>query len=241
MKLAIHQPEFWPIPRLLAKWMAADLLVLLDIVNFDRESLQHRCRLVDSRWLTIPFRHVGGPQRIRSVEPTDAAWPKAHMARFREWYRGVDDKRLLRIGDWYAAHGPTSDASVQSVAIYAWKTMTYLADICGLITPPIVLASALHPPEGGWGHKGDLVLKLCQRVFGDAGGVRQPVYLAGVRGSQYLDWAAFEKAGISIEVQAFTPPTHLPGRSQVELSALHHYLSEGPDAVRLLVEARGGG
>lgn len=221
--------------------MASDLLVLLDIVNFDRESLQHRCRLEQdgaSRWLTIPYRHIGVPQRIRTVEPESAAWAKGHMVKIRDWYRGADPSRLSRIADWYALHGPTSDDRVQSVALYAWKTMSYLADICGLITPPIILASALHPPEGGWGHKSDLVLNLCRRVFGDAGGVSRPTYLAGVRGSQYLDWAAFEKAGISIEVQAFTPPAGLPGRSQVELSALHTYLTEGPDAVRRMVEAR---
>jgi hypothetical protein len=221
--------------------MAADLLVLLDIVNFDRESLQHRCRLAcngESRWLTIPYRHIGEPQRLRSLEPLDHTWPKAHLARIREWYRGADAKRLQAIGDWYTTHGPTSDESLESVAIYAWKSMTYLVDICGLIAPPIILASALHPPAKGWGQKSDLVLNLCAAVFGGAGALGRPTYLSGVTGSKYLDYAAFERAGISIEVQAYAPPPHLPGRSQMELSALHTYLTDGPDAVRTAVAAR---
>jgi len=111
--------------------------------------------------------------------------------------------------------------------------MTKLAALCDLDLPPVILASALIPPEGGWGQKSDLVLNICKAMKADR-------YLAGVRGSQYLDYAAFERAGVSIEVQAFAHPPGMLGRSQAELSALHTYLTEGPDAVRVAVQKRGG-
>lgn len=233
--LACHQPEYWPIPRLLAKWAAVDLLVLLDVVNFNRESLQHRCRLArgaEPQWLTIPFRHVGAPQRIRSVEPSDITWPARHRAQIREWYRHVDARRLTHVGDWYYANTPAREEATLSVAMYAAQSMTDLAALCGLAMPPVLLASALRPPENGWGLKSDLVLNVCRAVGAKT-------YLAGVRGAQYLDYDAFERAGISIEVQAFAHSPTFPGRSQEELSALHTYLVDGPEAVRAAVTVRG--
>lgn len=236
MRLAIHQPEYWPIPRLLAKWASVDLLILLDIADFDRASLQHRCRLAprglaEDRWLTIPFQHTGQSQPLRMVEPADATWPHRHITQIREWYRGVNGVRLQTVGDWYRAHAPASMDATQSVALYAAATMTSLVEWCQMAMPPVIFASALRPPDGGWGRKGDLVLNLCRAV-------RAETYLAGVRGAQYLDWASFERAGISIEVQAFATPADLPGRSQAELSALHAYLTDGPEAVRVATMAK---
>lgn len=237
MKVALHQSEFFPIPRLLAKWAAADVLVLLDIVNFNRASLQHRCRLLhqtktssEERWLTIPFQHLGQPQQIRVVEPATPTWPKFHANQISEWYREAPPARLRDVRDWFMGQLPGDS---QSISIYAWRSMTTLAMLCGLDLPPVILASALMPPMGGWGQKSDLVLNICRAMKADR-------YLAGVRGSQYLDYAAFEQAGVSIEVQAFAHPPNMLGRSQAELSALHTYLAEGPDAVRVAVQKRGG-
>lgn len=248
MKIAIHQPEYWPLPRLLAKWASVDLLILLDTVDFNRESLQHRARLLRSGgppiWLTIPFRHVGGAQRLRTVEPADVTWPLRHLAQIREWYRGLaSPKTLGRVADWYHGMLPSTDTGLTlSVAQWAGESMDYLgAHLCGLTLPPVMLASALQAPPQGWGARGDLVLNLCRAVGAKT-------YLAGARGAQYLDYAAFDRAGISIEVQAFAPVgsalaatqhTHgPPGTSPVELSALHLYLVEGPEAVRGQVEVR---
>lgn len=239
MRIAIHQPEYWPVPRLLAKWAAVDLLILLDITTFDRASLQHRCRMLptvnaisEDRWLTIPYRHIGQPQQIRVVEPIDITWPKRHLAQIREWYLDANPDRLLAISDWFGANTAPNPDAIASVALYAWRSMEALVEWCRMGMPPVIWASALRPPDGGWGHKNDLVLNLCRAVRADT-------YLSGVRGSQYLDYSAFEQAGISIETQAFAHSSEFLGRSQVELSALHHYLVQGPEAVRIVVKAKG--
>jgi hypothetical protein len=215
-RIAIHQPEYWPLPRLLAKWAVADLLIVLDIVQFDRSSLQHRARFQSRfdgayRWLTVPFAHIGTPQQIRVLEPVERNWAVKHWARLREWYRGVEPERLDAIAVWFETqhqdHG-------QAISTYTLESMKFLATLVGIQTP-YVLASALIPPTGGWGGKSDLVLNLCK-----ASGAG--IYLAGVRGATYLDWAAFERLGISIEVQAYMHPT-----SEPELSALHTYFEAG--------------
>ena len=215
-RVAIHQPEYWPLPRLLAKWAAADLLVVLDIAQFDRSSLQHRARLRSRfdgayRWLTIPFAHVGVPQQIRVLEPVDRGWALKHWSRLREWYRGADPARLRAVEDWFLL---LDAASGEAISTYALESMRILAALASIRTP-YVLASALVPPPGGWGGKSDLVLNICRRV-----GAR--TYLSGVRGASYLDWSAFERAGISIEVQAYRQ-----SEGEAELSALHTYIEGG--------------
>lgn len=215
-KLAINQPEYWPLPRLLAKWAAADLLVVLDTAQFDRSSLQHRARFRSrfdgaQRWLTIPFAHNPLPQQVRVLDPIDRDWTLKHWARLREWYRGAETSRLREVEVWYLK---VHESHGEAISTYALESMLHLADLTGIATP-YVLASALVPPPGGWGGKSELILNICKKV-----GAR--TYLSGVRGASYLDWAAFERAGISIEVQAYRQ-----AEDEAELSALHTYLEEG--------------
>lgn len=220
MKVAIHQPEYWPIPRLLAKWAAADLLVVLDIVQFDRSSLQHRARLqstfdLANRWLTIPFIHIGTPQQIRVLEPADPDWAEKHWARIKDWYRAAEPARMETIGAWFKL---MHSRSGEAISNYTVESMRFLGAILGIETP-IMLASSMFPPAGGWGGKSDLVLNLCKSAGAD-------VYLSGVRGATYLDWTAFERSGISTEVQAYRHP-----QAEPELSALHTYLDHGTEAL----------
>ena len=234
MKVAIHQPEYWALPRLLAKWSQADLLVLLDTVQFDRASLQHRAALTSGdgqlRWLTIPFHHEAIVPKLRSLEPADPRWPMQHLVRLGQWYfaKGTPQNRNEQIAAWYKTMEKESE---HSIAQYAISTMLWMAHQIGLMTPT-VLASALFPPEGGWGSKADLVLNICKVVGADC-------YLSGVTGATYLERAGFQfhDAGIAVEVQAF-PGAREYSKQGKELSSLHVYLTDGPEALHEVVHRR---
>ena len=91
MKVAIHQPEYLPHLGLLAKIKAVDLFVLLDDVQFNRASLQHRAKIAGPRgmeWLTIPFRHAH-PQTIDAVEIADPTWWWQHRNRIAGIYQAA--------------------------------------------------------------------------------------------------------------------------------------------------------
>lgn len=229
MRVAIHQPEYWPLPRLLAKWAQVDLLVLLDTVQFDRSSLQHRCGLTapdgQLRWLTIPFRHEVVIPRLRSLEPADGQWPLQHARRVREWYRGADPTRADEAARWFLTMATKPD---HSVAQYATDSMLWCAHQIGL-TVPTIWASALFAPAGGWRGKADLVLDICQQVGATT-------YLSGVTGAAYLERAgfAFQEAQITVQVQSF-PMARDYMRQGKELSALHVYLTDGAEALAELV------
>jgi len=226
MKLTIHQPEYFPWLGFVDKARRADTLVLLDHVQFDRSSLQHRAKIAGPNglvWLTIPFVHKF-PQRIDEVAFSDDRW------RVRQW------KTLQtcygRAPGWTAAAGALEgffgatyprlvDASVASVEI--------ILRAFG-VAPRILRSSALGIP----GDKADLVLAIC-RALGAT------TYLSGRSGATYLDLPAFAAAGIAVDVQAFTPPDYPRARPLPDdargLSALDAWCQLG-DGARALLEPK---
>lgn len=220
IKVCIHQPEYWAIPRLLAKWRAADLLIILDNVEFDRTGYQHRARMRSvgaqmNSFLTIPYKHIGQPQQLRVLEPDGKDWPDRHWQSIKNWYRGCDEARLREVSYWFRRMTDRDD----SIGNFAWASMSWLAAQAHIDTA-VVPASALVAPEGGWARKDMLVLQLCQAV-------RAKTYLSGRSGRSYLDFAAFERAGISVEIQVYEQATQ-------EVSGLHEYLTEGPEHLAYL-------
>ena len=195
MIAAIHQPEYFPWPGFLDKARRADVFILLDDVQFDRSSLQHRARVLGPAgpaWLTIPFVHRH-PQRLDELVPVDDRWRTKHLKTLQACYGRAAGWRAAapRLEAFFAApRARVVDATIASIRM--------LFDAAG-VTTPLRLASAL-PAQGG---RSGLVLSLCQAV----GATR---YLSGRSGAAYLDGAAFAAAGVSVEVQAYAPPAYRP-------------------------------
>lgn len=223
MIVAIHQPEYLPWLGFLDKARRADVLVLLDDVQFNRDSLQHRAKIASGRrdrafaWLTIPFVHRH-PQRICDVQVADPAWAERHRALLRTVYHGAPG---------FAAAWPALDELLANppptVAAIATASLQILLHAFGAIPPRQVTSSTV----GGEGARGDRVLDLCQRL----GATR---YLSGQSGAAYLDQAAFEQAGIAIDVQSFSMPLYRDGQPNVRgLSALDAWMWLGDKATEV--------
>lgn len=199
MKLAIHQPEHLPCLALLNKVRHADAVVLLDDVQFNRASLQHRARIADGtgtlRWLTVPFVHRF-PQRICDVEIAESGWWDAHVSRLETAYRLA----------------PAFPAVMATLCTALRARSTRLLDVVyssfhavlaafGLDAGrKVLLASQLGVAAGD---KSDRVLALCTRLCATH-------YVSGRAGSTYLDREAFARAGVQIEVPAFAPASYRP-------------------------------
>jgi len=80
MRVAIHQPQYWPWPRYLHKALTADVFVYLDTVQFSKNGLQNRNQIKASQgslWLTLPVsQHLG--QTIRETKLSDPRAPQKH-------------------------------------------------------------------------------------------------------------------------------------------------------------------
>jgi hypothetical protein len=218
MKVAIHQPEYFPWLGFLDKARRADVLVLLDNVQFDRSSLQHRAKVAGANgvfWLTIPFIHRH-PQRIDELSFADDRWAPRHWKSLQSAYG--------RAPGWRGAA-----AALEAFFGRAWTrvvdatcaSIDLLFDAFSARPARVVRASELAIP----GEKGELVLAICRSLGAT-------VYLSGRTGATYLDRAAFAAAGIDIQVQSFTPPEiprphPLAPEEQRGLSALDAWLLGG--------------
>jgi hypothetical protein len=217
--VAIHQPEYFPWLGLLDKARRSDVFVVLDSVQFDRSSLQHRAKVLGPQgvvWLTIPFVHRH-PQRIDELEFADPRWATKHSKTLQACYGKRPRARavLERLEPYFATpHARVVDATLASTEL--------LFEAFG-ITTPVVRASALDVQ----GDKAELVLSICTAL----GATR---YLSGRTGAAYLAEAPFGAHGIEIEVQRFEPLPYprrpFEGDELRGLSALDAWLELGDDA-----------
>lgn len=216
MKVAIHQPEYFPCLGLLAKLRAADAVILLDDVQFKRDSLQQRCKIAGPkgvRWMTIPIVHAH-PQRICDVRAADPLWPKKHLAAIRAAYGSAPGFACA-----WPALVELLGAAGEHVAEVATASTALLLAAFGTAPPPppFVRSSELK----GQGHKGELVLDLCKKIGATS-------YLTGMGGASYLDPESFGTAGIEIAMRAFVAPRYRDEQpDDPGLSALDAWLHLG--------------
>jgi hypothetical protein len=87
--VAIHQPNHLPWLGYFHKIARADIFVFLDHVQYSKNSIINRAKVLDGtidRWLTIPVQASLG-QSINAVVPKDAGWPDRHIAVLANYYR----------------------------------------------------------------------------------------------------------------------------------------------------------
>lgn len=197
MIVAAHQPNFAPWLGFFDKAMAADVLVLLDTVQFIKRGYQNRTRIKGSsgpQWLTVPVISKGRyDQSTSDVEIDESTqWRPVHL-------------RTLRS---VLAKAPHRDTLLEVVEpIYAREDVHRLVEInlallqavaCRLgLTARLVLASDLDVT----GSSTELMMSLTKSVGGD-------VYLSGPTGRRYLEPALFADAGLELRYHEFTPPEY---------------------------------
>jgi len=195
VKVAIHQPHYLPWLGYLAKWAAADVFVLLDTVQYEKNGWQNRNRIKTREgpaWLTVPVRApLGTPIREVGVDARQP-WRRRHARAIEHAYADAPCFGRFRDGlaDLYArewrALAPLAEASVR-----------WLGAGFGIATP-IHLASELGV---GASEPSARLVGLCRAVGADT-------YLAGRDGITYMDLAQFAAAGISVRCQAYEHPSY---------------------------------
>lgn len=217
MLVAIHQPHYLPWLGYLEKMAQADLFIVLDHVQFERGNYQNRTQIRingAAHWLTVPVVQRSQKERIdEKLIDTRQDWDANHFETLRR------------------AYGSAAVAPLRSIYETPWERLVDLDDAMlhflraslGIRTP---LAYSSELDVGG--AKSELVLNLCLAAGADA-------LLVGLGGSrQYLDRAAFERAGVALVFQEFEHPVYaqrgagpfIPG-----LSALDFLFSKKTDPV----------
>jgi len=187
MNVAIHQPEYFPPLSFFGKLLQSNVFILLDTVDFDRTSCQHRAKIKGPTgpfWLTIPFKHQH-PQQGAETEISYKWWWAKHQRALQSCY-GRSPYYAAMMGQ----HGWQEVRRVQSVAVESVETVAKLLGYQGrIIRASEFGTSGLH-------RKSALVLNLCQAVGATT-------YLSGLTGSRYLEMPAFRAAKVEVSVQHF--------------------------------------
>ncbi len=228
MIVAAHQPNFLPWLGFFDKLARADVLVLLDDVQFPRSGAgvwTNRVGVLvqgERRWLTVPIERAGrGRQRVRDVRIDDV----------QPWRR-----KLLRTLEQSYAKAPAFDEAfpfvqalveteAQLLAEFNELTLRAIARELGLDGHRIRRSSEVE--AGGQGT--ELLISLTRELGGST-------YLSGDGAGGYQEDDRFTAAGVELRFQRYEHPVYpqrspefVPGLSVID--ALLHCGFEGTRAL----------
>ena len=223
-RVVIHQPDFVPYLGFFHRLVDADVLILLDDVQFQKGGWNHRDRIktrTGPRWLTLPIDRGPLAREIR-----DVCLQKGHP----DWY--ANNLNLLVESYQAAPFFESVLAEVQTIYRGDAVRMTELNyALLGYlmrqldVAPEVVWASEL-----GVGGRGiERLVRLVEHVGGSH-------YLSGTGALDYLETEPFRRAAIALEIQKFEHPVYdqLHGAFVSGLSSLDALFHCGPRARDLI-------
>ena len=212
MKVAIHQPHYFPWIGYFDKLAKADQFILLDEVQFEKGSQMIRNRVLDSqgniKYLTIMGETKGflGKQYKDLQTKENAVWKKRQIDALENYYRRArcKEEALRIIKEFFVADYST-------ICEWTCNSIRLMCQLLGIKTK-IVLQSDISYDRGS--KKSELVLSLCEAVNAD-------IYISG-RGASvnYLKQEEFQDRGIAIEFQEFVHPIYRQVQSEVFVPGL---------------------
>lgn len=200
---AIMQPTYLPWLGYLDLLDRVDVFVLLDNVQFSKQSWQQRNRIASrtgTAWLTVPVEaSVRERTRLDRAVVRDVAFVDRHLGAIRTVYR-----RSPGWGRWWPVLDDalrTAAAPGVSLASMNEALLRRLAAELG-ITTPMVRAGAIVESADRAGR----LVELCRAVDADA-------YLSPIGAARYLatDVASFTEASIGLSFQGYEHPVYDQG------------------------------
>jgi hypothetical protein len=192
----IHQPDFLPYLGFFHRFLIADVWVILDNVQFLRnsKSWHHRDKiktLHGGKWLTVAIRKCSQFTPINEVLLADTDWREGHLNLVKSSYSNAPyfTEIMPHIDRLYQLKCERLvDFNLASIGM-----LNLLFDL----SIDSVLASSLSPEGKG----NELLVDLIKKVGADS-------YLSGVGARSYYDPLPFDKAGIKVFWQEFEPPVY---------------------------------
>lgn len=226
MIVAIHQPNFLPWIGYFYKIHKADIFVLLDNVQFTKNSFQNRVKIKTSQgaqWLTLPVLHNFGQLTNEVRINNREGWKKKHLKTFELNYKKSPYFEVI--------YNMLKD-------IYLKKDWILMADfnkelinaICNFmeIKTKIVEASSLDVS----GSSTDLLIDIIKKVGGT-------IYLSGRGGMKYQDEEKFKDNRIELIYTDFKHPIYpqLWGEFIEGLSIVDLLFNCGEGSINYLINA----
>jgi hypothetical protein len=195
MKVTIHQPNYLPYFGYFQKMAQADIFVLLDTVQYSKDSYTQRVKIRTQNgwiWLTIPIEKINNFKMIHEIQlPCDIKWKIKHKSSIIANYSKSPffDKNFI---DYYYQVTSCNLIDFNEAGI------RYLQEKFSIKTK-LVRASELNLDEEL--KSSDLLIEIVKKTGGTT-------YLSGPSGKQYLDQEKFLNNNIEIEIFEPIIPTY---------------------------------
>jgi len=218
VKVAIHQPQYFPWPPYVHKVLSADIFVYLDSVQFSKNGVQNRNQIKTAQgplWLTIPVRnHLG--QLLKDTRIADPRATRKHWKTIRTSYA-----RTPGFVRWQDELQQLLDRDNEFLIDPAIASTEWMLDKLNVRNERI-RASEIGGVEG---EASKLIASICCALDATS-------YLTGTGALAYLDESDFAEIGCEVMVQQWTP------FSGSDLSTLDLLLND-PDRAADLISAAG--
>jgi hypothetical protein len=225
MILCATQPAYLSWLGFFHKAMLADIFVILDDVQFERNSFINRNKIKTSdgpQWLTIPLKMDGHLDRtIKDMEIADDRWRKKHWQTiYNAYHRAPYFKEYEGFFDRFYS---TEHMKLIHVTEYLARWLFEVLDI----NTKVVQQSDFNITS----HKQDLILNLCERFDAD-------IFIFGSQGREYADVGIFKQHGIKCYFQDYQHPTYPQqwGDFVPNMSIIDLLFNVGADRAREIIQ-----
>jgi WbqC-like protein family len=225
--VSINQPAYLPWLGYFHRIAASDLHIVLDHVQFEKNSFTNRNKVrttTGSTWLTVPVQTSGrfGELPIDRLEIDNTSdWRRKHWQTLQQSYAK-------------APHFREHEAFFRELYGSPWER---LADLCGRVTSYLLesfrvqtrmMSSSAMRSRGA---KDELVLNLCR----EAGAT---TYLSGALGRDYLREELFKQAGIKVVYQDYHHPEYPQVYKPFEpyMAAVDLLFNCGPKSLEIIMK-----
>ena len=194
MKVAIHQPQYFPWPPYVHKVMSADIFVYLDSVQFSKNGVQNRNQIKTAHgplWLTIPVQnHLG--QLLKDTRLADPRATRKHWKTIQTNYA-----RTAGLARWRDELEQLLDRDSEFLEEPAIASTEWMLSKLN-VRNTRVKASEM---DGVSGEASKLIASICGALGGTS-------YLTGTGALAYLDTKDFVDIGCEVMVQQWKPFTY---------------------------------
>jgi hypothetical protein len=213
-----HQPNYLPWLGFFDKMLQCDLFIIEDDVQFEQQGFQNRNRVKttdETKWLTVPIEHVGGPMLISEVRIANKAEPDCAQ---RHWL--TLKHNYSEAPYWKKFSGFFEQAYSQKWTMLIDLNMHVIKGVMQFlnIQKPLIMSSTLNVSGKG-----------SERVLAECKALGASVQLSGIGAREYLNLERFKEEGIEVVFQDFHYPVYpqLHGSFVPNLSVVDYLFCAG--------------
>lgn len=225
MIVSINQPAYIPWLGYFDRILKSDLHVVLNHVQFEKNSVTNRNKVRTSQgwtWLTVPLCTKGrfGNLAIQELEVnTSETWESKHWKTFL-----INYSRTPYFAEYASFFENLYQRKWDKLATLIEEINSHILQMLEIETR-LVYSSELVPQ----GKKADLILELCKKLGATT-------YLSGPMGRNYLKEESFDSAGIKLQFHDYPHPEYKQAYPGFEpyMSVIDLLFNHGPKSLDIL-------